>query len=265
MGYSTDFEGSFKFSKPLTVTQYKYLVKFAETRHVKKFLKMTETLPSKELKELNDLGLDIGLACEYYLGDRGEVKDSNVPPATQPGLYCQWVPNEDGTELQWDGSEEFYHYVEWLEYYIKNFFNRWDIKLNGTVEFWGEREGDRGFIIVKDNVVLVSKTLEENTKTTATEELPFSIQQYIRKLLGKKITSIRNYNTDILFSNGKLIGPNLRAVSEVGLMDKEIVSVSIFAYSYNQSIISATFYLELRFKDSLGSFLVPMGATIEIV
>jgi hypothetical protein len=259
MGYSTDFEGSFEFSKPLTVAQYKYLVKFAETRHVKKFLKMTETLPSKELKELNDLGLDIGLACEYYLGDRGEVKDSNVPPATQPGLYCQWVPNEDGTELQWDGGEKFYHYVEWLEYYIKNFFNRWDIKLNGKVEFWGERGGDHGFIIVNDNVVSVVKDGDKiETKKT---NVKFNLHEYLGTLLGKKIISIGDPddNTILVKDNDSKI-KHLTRSSIDSIKNRKIILASLYLYTNSLTLV---LYLELGFEGSTETYLVNVKSIIK--
>lgn len=115
MGYQTDLFGEFKTSRPLTVKEKKELEEFADTRHGGN----TESDPDK------------------------------------PGFWCQWVPNEDGTAMEWDGNEKFYNYIEWIEYLIKHFFEPWDVKLNGEVEWAGEESGDLGLISIKDNVVTV--------------------------------------------------------------------------------------------------------------
>lgn len=113
MGYSTDFRGSFEFDKPLTAEQKNTLDEFNE--------------------ECHDSGTN------EHIGF--------------PSFYCQWVPNDDGTELQWDGGEKFYEYVEWLEYLIKHFIEPWGRKLNGSVDWRGEEWDDAGTIIVTDNKV----------------------------------------------------------------------------------------------------------------
>ena len=70
----------------------------------------------------------------------------------QPGLWCQWVMNEEN-ELEWDGGEKFYYYIEWLKYLIDKFFQPWGVILNGEIEWTGEDRDDLGKIVVKDNVV----------------------------------------------------------------------------------------------------------------
>lgn len=67
--------------------------------------------------------------------------------------YCQWVPTEDGTGLEWDKGEKFGSYVEWLEYLIQHFFEPWGIVLNGSVRWRGEEFDDLGVIEVKDNQI----------------------------------------------------------------------------------------------------------------
>ena len=74
----------------------------------------------------------------------------------QPGLWCQWIINEDN-ELVWDGNEKFYNYVEWLQYYITHFFEPWGVKLNGQITWNGEDYADLGKIIVTDNVIEVKE------------------------------------------------------------------------------------------------------------
>lgn len=75
----------------------------------------------------------------------------------KPGYWVHWIPNEDGTELKWDGGEKFYKYVEWLEYLIKNYFSKRGVELNGIVEWRGEDLDDTGEIKVVNNVIEVNK------------------------------------------------------------------------------------------------------------
>ncbi len=69
----------------------------------------------------------------------------------QPGLWCHWVPNEDGTQLQWDEGEKFYEYEAWLDYLIDHFLAPWGYTVSGQVEYQGEERDDRGLIVVEDN------------------------------------------------------------------------------------------------------------------
>jgi hypothetical protein len=90
---------------PLNASEIAYLKKFAGTRR---------------------------MDCEqgpYYV-DRGGfagqdheplIKSYNRPPPGQPGLWCQWEPTEDGTQIVWDGGEKFYEYRAWLQYLIDHF------------------------------------------------------------------------------------------------------------------------------------------------
>lgn len=75
----------------------------------------------------------------------------------QPGLWCQWIISDDGTELKWDGGEKFYYYTEWLNYMINHFFEPWGIKLNGEIEWKGEDRNDIGKIVVIDNEVIIKE------------------------------------------------------------------------------------------------------------
>jgi hypothetical protein len=73
----------------------------------------------------------------------------------QPGLWCQWIISEDGTELMWDEGEKFYNYAEWLKYLIDHFFSKWSILLNGEIYWDGEDSDDLGKIVVTNNEVVV--------------------------------------------------------------------------------------------------------------
>lgn len=74
----------------------------------------------------------------------------------QPGLWCNWIINDEN-ELEWNGAEKFYYYVEWLQYLITNFFQPWGVLLNGEIEWEGEEKSDLGKIIVINNIITVKK------------------------------------------------------------------------------------------------------------
>lgn len=158
MGYTTDFYGSFELDKPLKPEQGEYLRKFAETRRMQRDEQKAAKLPDP-VREV--AGLPIGKEGGYFVGAKGfagqdgddSVIDYNASPADQPGLWCKWAPNADGTSIEWNGNEKFYDYVEWLRYLIEHFIKPWGYVLNGEVEWQGEDRDDRGKIIVTNNDV----------------------------------------------------------------------------------------------------------------
>jgi hypothetical protein len=68
-------------------------------------------------------------------------------------LWCQWIPNEEGDAIVWDGGEKFYNYVEWIQYLIDKILSPRGYILNGEVFWEGEDSGDEGKIVIKDNIV----------------------------------------------------------------------------------------------------------------
>jgi len=188
MGYTTDFEGGFEFSRPLTIDENNYIKKFNETRRMKRNVeKLYELFKGEHGNPFLPKEETYGNDGEYFIGGGGfagqdkddSIVDYNTPPGQldflttdynerwtqndlrtregkcQPGLWCQWVTNEDGTHLMWDGGEKFYNYCEWLNYLINHFFEKWGVKLNGEVYWKGEESDDMGKIVVKDNKVIV--------------------------------------------------------------------------------------------------------------
>ena len=160
MGYSTDFYGSVTFNKPITEELKNYINKFGETRRMKRDVeKIKKTFPDWEKNCFNG---NLGVDGEYFVGGNGfmgqdrddSIVDYNYPPETQPGLWCQWMIDDDGN-LVWDGGEKFYEYGEWLTYLIENFLAPSGYVCNGEIEFQGEDMNDFGTIYVKDNVVTV--------------------------------------------------------------------------------------------------------------
>lgn len=175
MGYSTDFNGFFAFDRPLAVEHREFLNAFAQTRRMRRDPKIAETLPDPRRTVT---GLPIGPEGAYFVGaprgaahiervaggaagvEYGQGKDTSIldynrAPSGQPGLWCQWIPSDDGTRIEWDGGEKFYHYVEWLQYLLSNFLVPWGYTLNGDCSFQGEDDNDRGVIMVRGNEILV--------------------------------------------------------------------------------------------------------------
>ena len=123
---------------------------------------IASTLPDPIRKAV---GLPIGKQGAYFVGGGGDfgqgtdasIINSNGAPDGQPGLWCQWVPNDEGTAIEWNGGEKFYHYVEWINYLINNFLKPWGYTINGEVSFRGEDFSDCGTIVANNNSIAVRR------------------------------------------------------------------------------------------------------------
>jgi len=155
MGYDTDLEGEFKINKPVDNETAKLLRGLAETRRMKR-----SGLPEK-------YGIDGEFFCEDTddfgqdeTPSQGKIVDSNEPPRTQPGLWCQWELQEDNQTLMWDGNEKFYDYIEWLKYLIDKILAPRGYVVNGKVTWSGEEQGDTGKITVIKNKVKIGVVMQ---------------------------------------------------------------------------------------------------------
>lgn len=148
MGYSTDFEGKLKFNKQLSVDDLNFLKKLANTRRMKR-----------------NVGPEYGIDGEFYVDGGGmmgqdredNIVDYNEPPQTQPSLWLDWEPTEDGWYLEWNGTEKFYSYIEWLEYLIEKILKPKGYSLDGEITWQGEEPSDIGKIIVDNNIITVKR------------------------------------------------------------------------------------------------------------
>ncbi len=171
MGYTTEFKGRFNLNRTLDPQDWVFLNRLSESRRV------ARTTDPK-----------FGVEGEFYVEgeDDATIIDYNRPPMPQPGLWCNWVPTEDGTGIEWNGAEKFYAYVEWLQYIVKNFLAPKGYVLSGTVEFQGEGIGDHGFIVAKANVVTAVKSLKKEKAGTVTikelEQLQEQLEQGLSTL-----------------------------------------------------------------------------------
>lgn len=158
MGYTTTFTGKFTCTPALNADQVAYLKALADTRRMQR--KGASKLPDP-LREA--VGLPVGNEGEYFVGGTGwagqdhdeTIVDYNNPPAAQPGLWCQWVPSDDGKFIKWDGGEKFYQYVEWIKYINENFLKPWGVKLSGDVKWRGEESSDRGVMVANNGVTML--------------------------------------------------------------------------------------------------------------
>lgn len=157
MGYTTDFEGEFTITPTLKPEHRVYLLAFSESRRMKRDESKTAKRPDPVREAV---GLPVGKEGQYYVGEEGpmgqgdkggDIIDYNREPLGQPGLWCKWEPNDEGTTIRWSGAEKFYDYVKWLQYLIDNFLGPWGYKLAGTVEYQGEDPGDFGRITVNED------------------------------------------------------------------------------------------------------------------
>jgi len=147
MGYTTDFEGSVTVEPPLNEAEIAFLKKFNDTRRMNR----------KKGPYYVDGG---GFAGQDQEED---IIDFNSPPRGQPGLWCQWVPTEDGTQLEWDGGEKFYESVKWMQYIIDHFLKPGAIAaaelpflqanhvVTGEIFAQGEESSDKWKLVVENN------------------------------------------------------------------------------------------------------------------
>ena len=205
MGYTTDFDGSFKLSRPATAEEMSYINRIASTRRMQRDVtKLMELYKGQHgnpfAKDKTNADEVYGFRGEYFAKDDGDMGQSNdgsvidhnaasgeiawkdydgdwakreelqnainADIIKQPGLWCQWQL-DDETTLSWDGSEKFYNYIEWLQYLIAHFFEPWGIKLNGECFWQGEDNSDMGKIEIIDNVINIYET-EVEYKLTKT-------------------------------------------------------------------------------------------------
>jgi hypothetical protein len=149
MGYTTEFSGFIDIEPPLNAEEIAFLKKFADTRRMDR---------AKGPYFVDGSG-------DFGQGSDADIHDFNRPPSGQPGLWCQWVPSDDGARIEWNGVEKFYASEAWMRYIINHFlkpdaiaqsqlpFLQCNHVCNGEIEAQGEEFSDRWKLIVEDNTV----------------------------------------------------------------------------------------------------------------
>lgn len=152
MGYTTEFNGQIEVAPPLNAEEIEYLQRFAQTCRMKR-----KSGPYTAIPGSDGFGQD----------PSDDIINYNEP-GDQPGLWCQWVPTEDGRYIEWDGGEKFYNSPEWMKYIIDHFlrpgalakaklpFLQANHDCNGAIYAQGEDPGDLWTLFVRNNKVSVA-------------------------------------------------------------------------------------------------------------
>jgi hypothetical protein len=171
MGYTTMFTGRVTISPALNPYEISYLQRFAEVRH------------------MHRTKGPYFVAGGGYAGQAIEpdvVADGREAHPGQPGFWCQWVPVEDGSAIEWDGGEKFYDAEKWMAYLIETFLKpgatvaheladpvpdwvypeefahlTFDHIVNGVIGAQGEESEDWWRLEVRDNAVYVIRDTVE--------------------------------------------------------------------------------------------------------
>ncbi len=177
MGYTTEFEGRVTIEPPLNEHEVSFLKDFNETRRMIRrngplFVKGSGFWGQghdDDVIEFNMSSGDTPWSTSRLPADWREYHEENG----QPGLWCQWIPIDDGAALAWDGGEKFYDAEEWMRYIIDKLLApsasdylmvhdaedprlakfTYDHVLNGVIHAEGEEQGDVWRLIVTDNLV----------------------------------------------------------------------------------------------------------------
>jgi len=165
MGYTTTFEGSFQVDGPLSAAALDLIHGLSTTRRMKRD---SQKLADRLGITLEECLAKYGEEGQLYCGEReffgqaetSDIIDFNSPPVGQPGLWCQWIYDEDTGTIAWNEAEKFYFYVEWIEYLIQKVIVPEGRALNGSVRYCGEEDWDVGTIHIENNVVTKSAPLE---------------------------------------------------------------------------------------------------------
>lgn len=160
MGYTTVFDGSVDLVPSLNEAQIAYLKQLCDTRRMKRKPKGL-SCPYATAVGFKDLGTE----GEFFVSGTGcagqdttpDVTNSNEPPGTQPGLWCNWTPTDDGSKIVWNKQEKFYEYERWLQYIMEKFMTPWGISCAGEILCSGEDPTDMTVLSVANNVVTVSR------------------------------------------------------------------------------------------------------------
>ncbi len=205
MGHTTEFTGYFRLDKPLLPKHREYLQRFSETRRLAR--NPSELLPDP-IREA--AGLPPGFQGAFCVLDDDD--SSNPPPITQPGLWCNWRPNAEGTLIEWNGMEKFCEYGTWIKYVVANFLRPWGYVLTGIVRWVGEGPKDSGFIIVCDSRVDLSSRnhtalMNVTERNLASMTGATIVSQYVTKALERPVLNQRLEKFDqTIFLSTQLYG-----------------------------------------------------------
>ena len=174
MGYTTWFEGGLTPNKPFKKEFINYINAFSEKRHEPRDVEIIKRSDPDWAKHCLDGNL--GPYGMYYVGSFDEeiIDRSAAKGYTCPGYWCDWHINEKTGVVEWNDSEKFYNYVEWLKFLVDNFFEPAGYKLNGEIVWEGEERDDNGVIVVK--IIVSIHTMVQQFTSITTRKMKKSLQ-----------------------------------------------------------------------------------------
>jgi hypothetical protein len=148
----------------------------------------------------------------YYIDGSGfagqglddDVRNYNNSPEAQMGLWCQWVPNDDGTAIEWDQNEKFYDAVEWMGYLMEHFLGHDPVAkrvdperfaflqghtCNGVIQAQGEDAEDQWLIIVADNQVSTTNLVSVPRVFVEVARIPYPATQVTPQRYAELLTA----------------------------------------------------------------------------
>jgi hypothetical protein len=147
MVYLTTFLGSFHFSRPLRDEELAFLTSFSGNRRMKLDVKqLEERFGGAHAPPKKGYGPEGAFFSGPLAFGDPAILDSNTPPPGVPSRHCHWTATR--RKLKWNGEESFHHFIDWLEYMIREFLDDWGIGLDGAMQWQGEDPTDRGTISV---------------------------------------------------------------------------------------------------------------------
>jgi len=233
MGRTSKFIGEISISPELSAEEVNYLKQFNRTRH-------TQLLPNPyavgdfESEDLRNTDPDL-------------VMKNSCPPEGQPGLWCNWIPTDDGTAIKWDGAEKSHDMTEWLVYIVEHFIGRMPLakvelpflvghELNGEVESVGEQPEDCWKMVVRNSQVRV---LEGSTVYGDLDDVLFIFGSALRYGLGRQTYSV-GLISDFIRDNLKLLNQKwlINLLEDIKGYEKDRVDGYIHdsAYDYDEWI-----------------------------
>lgn len=191
--YSTEFNGSFKFSEKVSLEIKELVNGISETRRVTRDVEKLEEYYGDDFYygQFFIPGVD---SDEEEDNDEDFIIDSNTPPGDQPGLWMDWKITDDGRYLVWNGSESFRFYLEWLDWLNNNIFVPEGLGLNGAIHYQGWDDRDNGTIFMINNQVKVSTDFKYTYGTGVHYEWD---DQEVIEDFNEMITEINNYKPEL--------------------------------------------------------------------
>ena len=177
MSNSTIQISKFHISGEVTPELLSYINNFSTSRRMKRSNKKIKKLyPNWKDCCLNG---ELGTDGEYFVCPEERKKDSsildyNIPPATQPSLWCDWeiAENNGSYYIQWNGNDGFSYPAPWLQYIVDNFIVPNNLSISGVGLSIGGR-GDVFYILAEDNELCFCSP---KRKDSSTEEIINSIK-----------------------------------------------------------------------------------------